>query len=194
MYQPPLVPTFENPMLDQLGDQALSRMSLHPLDPKHPLSAVAFQYNPTSYELQRKATWRPQNTREAPHASLHFHNCEADVLSMVVLLDSSERNCMGSDDINLALETIYAFTRPTKRPGNESRPPVCRLLWAQNPPFVGVVTAVRFNILGMTEAGAPFRAEVSLEMTGEAFSMCATEAEFFRNEYATAKSEDRKAS
>lgn len=167
-FAPPSLPSFGNPFSADEGSPT-KRMSLKALE--EPNLDLAFDYNPTSFKLTRSVKWDNKTAMRSTYGLLDFQHGEADKLNFMVLLDATEAQCMGADDIATAVKDLYKLTQPHVGKGKEQqRPPLCKLSWASHFTFTGVVTKLDFNYLVFGEDGAPLRAEVTIELSGRAFS------------------------
>jgi hypothetical protein len=128
---------------------------------------IEFPFNPKTFSLDRKVKWDDAKVMRQAYGVLHFTGGDSDSLSFSTIFDNSEEeDCSVLDDV----EKLYKLTKPQiKTEDGGQRPPIIKLTWDKFS-FVGVIDGVKIDFTLFSEKGEPARAEVTVQMTGRAFS------------------------
>jgi hypothetical protein len=184
MFAMPPLPSFSNPFADE-NDDVSKKLSIKATE--KPSHEIEFQFNPSEFKLNRTVAWDDKAVMRGGYGLLDFKNANSDTLTLTALLDATEGQCMGQDDIADAVKKLYDISQPWVEVDSVSqqRPPLCHLLWADFK-FSGVISKLDVNYLVFGDEGAPLRAEISLEIKGRAFAQVDASAFFVADEVPTA--------
>jgi hypothetical protein len=167
------VPSFANPFASLKDD--VVRFHLEAESGAKP-AKFEFQYNPSSFSLDRSVSWDDAKTLKEPYGVLHFTGGSSDTLSFTTLFDCSE---IKDETILATIEELYQLTLvQIKCSDSTKRPPIVTLLWNELS-FVGVITSMKVDFTMFNEKGDPVRANVDVAMSGRCFTTDNTKDKFF---------------
>ena len=127
--------------------------------------SFVFQFNPTSFTLERSVNWAEQSPAVQAHTMLQYGNGNTDTLTVSLLLDTSEQE----ESVLPMIRRFYDLTLPYVIPLQmTARPPYVSMTW-QAFRFKGVVANLNFEVLAFDHDGHPKRATVTMTLKGEAF-------------------------
>ncbi|MDF3290598.1 MULTISPECIES: CIS tube protein [Streptomyces] len=131
------------------------------------LAELPLQYNPSTIDLRKSASWEPGRAigfqRTSPP---QFLNADPRVLSVQVLLDASDQP--GSSGVRSRVETLLACCEPTEASLSRKAPspPWVRMEWGtfSSIGFDACVTSVDVSYTVFSPGGEPLRATCSLTL------------------------------
>lgn len=120
------------------------------------------RFNPKDYTVAKSANWRRTAVPGAASAPIaEFVGTNARILQMTLFLDGWET---GSEDVSQDVETLMAWTNPTRQSLEDHRPmpPIVFFHWGNKPLFDAYVKAVSAHYVLFTGDGIPIRASVDV--------------------------------
>lgn len=163
------LPTFSNPM-DAAGGDEVKKFKLD----DETGGTFEFQFNPTSFSLDRSVSWDDAKAMKEPYGILNFTGGQSDTVDFQTLFDGTETEVKVLDEV----KKLYALTKTSVEENNYKRPPIVKLTWTDLT-FVGVIASIKVDFTMFTAEGVPVRADVTVSMTGRAFSTKDGESDFF---------------
>lgn len=120
------------------------------------------RFNPKEYTVAKSANWRRTPAPGAANAPMaEFVGTNARTLQMTLFLDGWET---GSQDVSQDVETLMAWTNPTRQSLEDQRPipPIVFFHWGNKPLFDAYVKGVSAHYVLFTSEGVPLRASVDV--------------------------------
>lgn len=167
------VPSFSNPFASQEDDVVRFYFEVEP--PGSP-SEIVFQYNPTSFSLDRQMSWEDAKAIKQPYGVLNFTGGSSDTLTFQTLFDCSEEK---DGSILPTIDDLYQLTMVQIDENSISkRPPIVTLHWNELT-FVGVIKSLKVDFTMFNDKGDPQRADITVTMQGRSFLTDNKKATFF---------------
>jgi len=129
---------------------------------------ITVPFNPNAFSISRTLSWSQGDNLRKNRADLTFAHGDNDQLTMSLTLDETEP-ATGGTGLMAVAEQFYGMAKAIAVAGGSPRPPVIAFSWGGFR-FVGVVKQVQIQMLMFSREGVPVRAQIDLEMSGEAFS------------------------
>ncbi|MCK9485696.1 MAG: LysM peptidoglycan-binding domain-containing protein [Dehalococcoidia bacterium] len=120
-------------------------------------SQIPFLFNPSSIDMSRSVSWKPQESPGENAPSLTWDRGQAATMKFDLVLDTTDTG----SDVTVHTNKLLDLTKVDSQ---KKRPPWVRLGWGRLSSFKAVITSVTMQFTYFSAAGVPLRARATLNL------------------------------